>query len=119
MNYKLKPEHSDRRGDIFDIVEDAVGHVGMVTFKKGATRGNHYHKQSIQYSYILDGKIKLVCSDLSRKRIKEFVLSPGTLTRIPPKTIHTYTAITPARMLDVTTLRRGKKGYENDTFRIN
>ena len=118
VNYKLKPVFRDHRGDIFDIVEDNVGHVGMVTFKKGVTRGNHYHKHSTQYSYVLDGKIKLIVSDLQKKRKKEYILDPGTLTCIPPKTIHTYKAITTARMLDVTSVSRSKDGYERDTHRV-
>lgn len=118
LNYKLRPVFRDRRGDIFDFVEGEVGHVGMVTFKKGVTRGNHYHKRSTQFSYVLDGRIRLVVSDFSKRKRREFVLSPGTFTRIPPRTIHTYTALTPARMIDITTLKRGKRGYEDDTYRL-
>ena len=58
-NHVLKPVFSDKRGDIFDIVEGKVGHVGLVTFKTGVIRGNHYHKKSTQYSYVLDGTIEL------------------------------------------------------------
>lgn len=118
-NHKLKPVFRDHRGEIFDIVEDVVGHVGMVTFNKGVTRGNHYHKRSTQYSYVLDGKIKLTVSDPDGKRPREFILSPGAFTQIPPRTVHTYTALTPARMLDVTTVTRIKDGYEKDTYKIS
>ena len=117
-NYKLKPVFRDKRGDIFDIVEDNVGHVGMVTFKRGVTRGNHYHKHSTQYSYVLDGKIKLIVSDIQKKWEKEYILGPGVLTCIPPKIIHTYKAITPARMVDITSVSRTKDGYEKDTHRV-
>lgn len=117
-NYKLNPVFKDKRGEIFDIVEDEVGHVGMVTFKKGVARGSHWHKHSTQYSYVLGGKIKLIVSDLRKKWEKTLMLGPGSLTCIPPKTIHTYIAITPARMLDVTTISRVKDGYEKDTYRV-
>lgn len=118
-NHKLKPVFKDKRGEIFDIVEDEVGHVGMVTFKEGVVRGRHWHKHSTQYSYVLEGKIKLTVSDLRGKWKKSLTLGPGSLTCIPPKIIHTYIAITPAKMLDVTTISRVKDGYEKDTFRIS
>ena len=117
-NYKLRPVFRDNRGDIFDIVEDNVGHVGMVTFNEGVTRGQHWHKHSTQYSYVLDGKIKLIVSDLQKRWKKVLMLGPGSLTCIPPKTIHTYSAITPAKMLDITTVSRSKNGYEKDTYRV-
>lgn len=118
-NYKLNPVFKDERGEIFDIVEDYVGHVGMVTFEKGVTRGKHWHKHSTQYSYVLEGKIKLIVSGLQKKWKKVLMLGPGSLTCIPPKIIHTYIAITPAKMLDVTTISRVKDGYEKDTYRVS
>lgn len=118
QNYKIKSAFSDKRGDIFDIIEEPISHVGLITFKKGAVRGNHYHKKSTQYTYILKGKIKFTASDIYGKHKKEFILEAGMLTRIPPKIIHTYKALTPAVMLDMTTMNRKDKGYEKDTVRV-
>ena len=119
QNYKLKPAFTDKRGDIFDIVEEPVSHVGFITFKKGALRGNHYHKKSTQYSYILKGTVKFVVSDIHGKNKKTFIIKEGTLSRIPPKMIHAYKALTTASMLDITTLVRGvAERYENDTVRV-
>jgi dTDP-4-dehydrorhamnose 3,5-epimerase len=117
-NEKVLPVHTDKRGSIFDFVEEKVGHVGMVTFAKGVTRGNHYHKKSVQYSYIIEGKIKLVISDIDGSNKKEVMLTEGMLTTIPVKKVHTYTAITKAKMLDITTASRNDNGYEKDTIRI-
>ncbi|MDP3726073.1 MAG: methyltransferase domain-containing protein, partial [bacterium] len=118
-NYAIKPAFSDERGDIFDIVEEGISHVGLITFKKGAVRGNHYHKQSTQYTYILEGEIQFVTSDIDGKNKKEFVLTEGMVTHIPPHTVHAYKALTPAAMLDMTTLSRGATGYEEDTVRVS
>lgn len=118
QNYTIKPAFSDARGDIFDIIEEPASHVGLVTFKKGAVRGNHYHKKSTQYTYILKGKIKFVISGLNGKNKKEFILKEGMFSRIPPRIVHAYKALTPATMLDMTTLSRGAKGYEEDTVRV-
>lgn len=115
----IKPVHTDDRGSIFDLVEEQVGHVGMVTFTKGAVRGNHYHKVSIQYSYVLHGELELVTSnpDGSERRVERIV--PGMLTKIPPLTVHTYKALSDAQMLDIVTLSRTDDGYESDTIRVH
>lgn len=117
-NELIAPIFTDKRGSIFDFVEDKVGHIGMVTFNKGAERGNHYHKKSVQYSYILEGKLILTTSDIKGNGKKETLLMPGMLSTIPPKTVHTYKAITKARMIDITTMSRTDNGYEKDTIRI-
>lgn len=118
-NKKIKPVFSDKRGHIFDILEDKVGHIGMVTFTKGAVRGNHYHKKSVQYSYVLDGKVELTVSAVDDSKKKKYILTKDTLTVIPPHTVHTYKGLTKASMLDMTTLSRTDDGYEKDTVRIN
>lgn len=118
-NAVLKPAFRDARGEIFDLIEEKVGHIGLITFTKGAVRANHYHLRSTQYSYILDGTIKLMVCRIDGTQKKEYVLKPGTLTSIPPKMIHKYTALTKARILDITTLSRTDDGYEKDTIRVS
>ena len=119
QNYKIKPAFSDKRGDINDILEEPISHVGLITFKKGAIRGNHYHKKSTQYTYILKGKIKFVTSDIKGKNKKTYTLTEGMFSRIPPKMVHAYKALSSAAMLDMTTLDREDDGYEKDTVRIS
>jgi quercetin dioxygenase-like cupin family protein len=117
-NKKVKPVFTDARGDVFDILEDKIGHIGIVTFRKGAVRGNHYHKKSIQYSYVLDGKVELTVSHVDGSKKRKYILTAGTLTTIPPHIAHTYRGLTKASMLDMTTLSRTGNGYENDTVRV-
>lgn len=119
QNYKVKPAFRDARGEIFDLIEAPVGHVGLITFLKGAVRGRHYHKKSVQYSYIISGKLKLAVSDLKGVYRRSFTIGPGTVSVIQPHIIHTYTAITDAVMLDLTTLARTSKDYEKDTVRVS
>lgn len=120
QTFEIKPVFKDERGEIFDILESRVDHVGIVTFKKsGVKRGNHYHKKSIQYSYVLDGKIKLITADLDGKNRKEIILTSGSFTSIPPKVVHLYVSMTSAKMIDLTTVSRKKDGYEKDTHRVD
>ncbi len=117
--YKLKPVFRDKRGEIFDIVEERVGHVGMVTFARaGIVRASHYHKRSVQYQLVLSGKIKMTVQDLSGRRRKSYVMGPNTFALIPPRVIHTLQSVSPAVLLDLTTLSRKNGGYEKDTVRV-
>ena len=56
---KIKAAVHDERGDITDILaKDPVDFVTIITSKKGSTRGNHYHKLTYQYVYVLTGSIR-------------------------------------------------------------
>ncbi|MDP2676833.1 MAG: cupin domain-containing protein [bacterium] len=117
---KLRPVFRDTRGDIFDIVEDEIHHIGFITFRKGAVRANHYHKRSTQYTYVIKGKIELMTKDAKHKnaKAKKIIMSEGVLAVIPPFIIHAYRALTPASIIDCTTESRNADGYEKDTIRV-
>ena len=118
--YSIRPAYKDERGEILDILESDVRHTGMVTFsRKGVVRGNHYHKKSTQYSYVLSGRIKLITLPIKGGKKREFMLRPGSFAKIPPKIIHVYKSLTKAAMLDMTTESRKKAGYEQDTIRVS
>lgn len=118
--HAAKPVFSDARGDIFDLVEEPVGHVGLVTYTKGAVRGNHYHKLSTQYTYVLRGTLKFITTDIDGGNRVETILSAGDVSHVPAGLVHTYVALSDdAAMLDMSTLARGEKGYEEDTVRVS
>ena len=48
----------DSRGTITDIVEQIdFNGATIISSKAGSIRGNHYHKESVQYIYVLEGKM--------------------------------------------------------------
>ena len=56
--HSLSTSFKDERGEITDILQHVpVDSVTLITCKKGAIRANHYHKESIQYSYVLSGEM--------------------------------------------------------------
>jgi len=119
-NKIIKPAFKDRRGEIFDILEEGkVGHIGMVTFARGVERGHHYHLKSTQYSYVISGNLELTISDIDGKNKKVYKLKGGSFNVIPPKKVHTYKALSKSVMLDLTTLSRNNNGYEKDTIRVS
>ena len=118
---KIKPVFQDKRGKIFDLIEDAIHHVGLITSRKGSVRGNHYHKKSVQYSYMISGKIKLITKDARSPNApkKSVIMTADHVAMIPPWTIHTYQALEDSVFLDCTTASRKKTGYEDDTMRVD
>lgn len=116
----LTAAFTDVRGSIFDLVEKPISHVGLITSTMGAVRGNHYHKQSTQYTYVVKGKLKFISSDIDGGNRVETILEEGDYSEIPPGVVHTYVALTDgATFLDMSTLARGEKGYEDDTVRVS
>lgn len=116
---KVDPAFSDERGSITDLLDKPVSHVGHITFTKGAIRAKHYHKQSVQYDYILSGKIRLVVCLPDGSEREDHDLYPGMATEVPPGIVHTYIAEEDSAMIDITTLSRSDNGYEEDTIRAD
>ena len=52
------------------------GQIYFVTFsKKGAVRGNHYHKKWYEWFGIVEGKVKVIIEDVRTKKRKQITLS--------------------------------------------
>ena len=57
---KISPVFKDSRGDILDILEGQhIMHIGLLKSNPGSISGNHYHKKSTQWTYVIEGKIKV------------------------------------------------------------
>ena len=58
-NILKKKIFKDKRGLIADVIYNTkINHIAYITTKKKGIRGNHYHKKTIQYTFVLNGKIK-------------------------------------------------------------
>ena len=114
---KLKVAHQDKRGKIIDILEnEKINAITLITIKKGAVRGNHYHKKTYQWNYIVSGKMQLVT--LKNKKKKTITLSPGDIAVTKPGEAHALIGKTSCKCLVFTKGPRGGKEYETDTFRL-
>jgi quercetin dioxygenase-like cupin family protein len=111
--------HQDDRGAIVDLVEGAnINAVTFISFTKGAVRGNHYHKQTTQWNYVIKGKIKVV-TQMDDKPPEETILEQGSLLVTMPMEKHAIVGIEESEMLVFTQGPRGGKEYESDTFRLD
>lgn len=124
MKKILKYNHNDKRGKIIDIfINKPKDHCTLVTFNKNAVRGNHYHKKSTQYSFIISGKLILMTAKVSRNgkllsKVKKEIVKANNFITHKPFYAHAFKALTKSNLLALANGKRGGKNYENDTFRL-
>ena len=115
---KTKINFKDNRGIIMDLLEKKnINAITLITQNKGKVRGNHYHKKTIQWNYLLKGKI-LIVAVKNGKKSKIILNKKGDLVETSKKEFHAIKALKNAEYLVFTQGPRGGKEYENDTFRL-
>ena len=116
---RIKINHQDSRGVIVDLLEKKkINAITYITQKKGKIRGNHFHKKTIQWNYLIKGKIKIVTKKINRS-VQEMILSRGDLVVTSSNESHAIKAIEYSEYLVFTQGPRGGKEYEKDTFRLS
>lgn len=120
MKYtKTRANFIDNRGEIRDIIAHInVDAVTYISCEKDAVRGNHYHKKTEQYDYVLEGKILCVTKDKLGK-IKRKTIVKGDLVYHPPFEAHAFKALEKSAFLSMTKGPRNGKDYESDTIRLD
>jgi len=110
----------DERGTITDIfVKDPQDHGTIITSKKGAVRGNHYHKVTKQSDFVLSGKLKVLTQKVGETEITELEVGPNSFISHEPNEAHTYIAIEDTVFISFNKGLRGGEDYEKDTFRLD
>ena len=124
MKKILKNSFKDKRGKIIDIfVKKPKDHCSLVTFNKGAIRGNHFHKKSIQYSFVVSGKLVMLSARVNKNgdiigKIKKEILRENNFVTHKPFHAHAFKALSKSNLLAFADGKRGGKDYEKDTFRL-
>ena len=113
---RLKPNFKDKRGLIMDVLTVPVDAVTMITSKKGAVRGNHYHKKTTQWTFVVSGSLRFY----TLKNGKPFsrVLKAGDLVESKPGELHTFKAVTDCTFLSISKGPRRGIDFEKDTYRL-
>jgi len=109
----------DKRGEITDILErEFIDSVTLISSNTGAVRGNHYHKESIQYTFVLRGSLKLFTQKPGGE-VETAILIKGDLVFTPALESHALVALEDAEFLALTRGPRGGTDYEEDTYRLD
>lgn len=115
----IEPVHVDERGAIYDLVNTSLEHVGYITSEPNSVRGNHYHKTSHQFTFVLSGSFEVALAQHDSPEKKEIIiLRAGQLIEIKPLVIHAFKALEKSLFIEVDTLSREGSGYEDDVIRV-
>ncbi len=115
---KITTDFEDERGAITDILrQEPIDYVTVITSKKGALRGNHVHKETVQYVYVMEGRLKAL-SQIPGEPVRTAVLGKGDLIVNMPQEGHAFEALEDTTFLVLTRGPRGGENYEDDTFRL-
>jgi quercetin dioxygenase-like cupin family protein len=109
----------DHRGVIQDLITRRIDAITEITTKAGAVRGNHVHEHTVQYTYVVSGRMKFVaqpgCTPESRT---EQIAGPGRMITEHPGVPHAWQAIEDTVVLVFTRGPRSGPEYESDTKRL-
>jgi quercetin dioxygenase-like cupin family protein len=109
----------DERGEITDLLRNVeIDSVTLIRTRKGAVRGNHYHHETEQYTYILEGAVWWVAQTPGVGR-SEKMARKGDLILSPANERHAMRAEEDSVFLVFTRGPRSGNNYESDTFRID
>jgi len=115
---KRKISFRDKRGTIIDLLEKKnINAITFITQKKGKIRGNHFHKKTIQWNYLVKGELELFTKKNKGKIIKT-IMKKGDLVVTTKNESHAFKALKNSEFLVFTQGPRGGKEYEKDTFRL-
>lgn len=107
--------HEDERG----VIEDLLGRIDavtMITTVEGAVRGNHVHKHTEQWTYIVSGLIRFAWTE--DDGVHTIDNGPGVLVHERAGIPHAWKALAASRVLVFTRGPRSGEGYEKDTIRL-
>lgn len=113
--------HEDDRGAITDIFyKEEINHVNSIISKKGALRGDHYHKKTTQHILMLAGSMEYWHKQLdSQEPAKCIVVKKGDIITTPPFEIHALCMLEDnTEFITFSSGLRGGSDYEADTFRV-
>ena len=115
---KIKCIQEDERGSITDIVEQVdFNGATIILSKSGSVRGNHFHKKTIQYVYVLSGKMKCLAKK-PEEPVTQAIVERGDLVSHDLLESHSFEALEDTLFLVLSSGLRTGRDYEKDTYRL-
>jgi quercetin dioxygenase-like cupin family protein len=108
--------YEDDRGVIQDLLVQPLDSVTEIRTVRGAVRGNHTHQQTVQYTYVVSGRLRVATSDGGPTELAEY--GPGEMFCDAPGVAHAWQALADTTVLVFTRGPRSGEAYESDTQRL-
>ncbi len=107
----------DDRGTIKDIFTGSLDSVTEIYTREGGVRGNHVHKETTQWTYVVYGRLRAVSKGADGV-IDDNVHGPGSLLCDKPGEAHAWEALEGTLVIVLTKGPRSGANYESDTQRL-
>lgn len=102
----------DERGVIQDLLTEPIDAITRIRTVKGAVRGNHVHRRTTQWTYVLSGSLLVASGTTDR------IAGPGEMLVDEPGVPHAWKALEDTDCLVFTQGPRSGSEYESDTIRL-
>lgn len=107
----------DERGKLIGILQGKkMEEMNYLESVKGCTRGGHYHKSTDENFFIIQGKIKVILSNIDDKSKKEFFIEGGDILAIPPNVLHTFEVLEESKWVNM--LSKAMDNNNKDIFKL-
>jgi quercetin dioxygenase-like cupin family protein len=110
--------HRDDRGVIQDLLAGPIDSVTEIFTREGAVRGNHVHSETVQWTYIVEGKLLVAYRVPGETVIRECEYGPSQLVLEQAGVPHAWKALEDTTVLVFTRGPRSGADYESDTQRL-
>ena len=107
----------DERGVIQDLLTEPLDSVTEIFTKAGAVRGNHTHNETTQWTYIVEGSMR-VMSRRPDGTVETGERGFGDLICDKPGVAHAWEALEDTTVLVFTQGPRSGANYEDDVQRL-
>ncbi len=113
----IDPSVVDVRGGITNIFEGRIEHIAIITSKKGTVRANHYHKEDLQYIYLVSGAYESHSLDIKNPEKRQVLhVKAGDIVFTPPLIAHAQKFTEDSIFLALSSRQREQGKYEQDTL---
>ena len=102
----------DHRGLIQDILTEPINSITRIHTAQGAVRGNHVHRDTTQWTYVITGNLWVSTGD------HNVFVGPGEMVVHEPGVPHAWKATQDTDCLVFTSGPRAGDEYESDTVRL-
>jgi dTDP-4-dehydrorhamnose reductase len=107
---------ADSRGSLTGILQDQKWEeINYIESVKGSIRGNHYHKETKEAFFIIEGEIKISLIDIINNSKRTFISKKGDILIVNPYILHTFEVLKDSKWINM--LSKPLKGKEKDIHR--
>ena len=75
----------------------------------GSKRGGHYHKETKELFFFIEGEIKITIEHLKKKQKQELTVHKGDILMVEPFEVHTFEIIKDAKWINILSVPMDKK----------